>query len=362
MSDAASGWHGRSVLVTGHTGFKGGWLALWLNQLGARVHGFSLEPPTQPNLFEVARIGSLLASDVRADLADLSALKSAFASARPEIVFHLAAQPLVRDSYRDPRGTFATNVMGMAHVLEAARESEAVRALVLITTDKVYENREDSAHAYRETDRLGGHDPYSASKAAAEIVAASYRSSFFSEHGKGKALVATARAGNVIGGADWAAERLIPDCLRAFERGEPVVLRYPNALRPWQHVLEPLSGYLRLAERLVAKDGRRFATAWNFGPETAEDAPVGLVAQIIARLWGDDARVEHMPSTDNPHEAGFLRLDSSKARHELSWRPHWSLQQSLEKTVAWHRAWMKHADMMGFSLGQIREYEMARPS
>lgn len=241
VGSAPEFWRGRSVLVTGHTGFKGGWLTLWLHGLGARVHGYALDPPTEPSLFETAYIRKLLASDTRADLANLTTLKSTFDEAQPEAIFHLAAQSLVREGYRDPLATLASNVMGTAQVLEAARASDTVRAIVLITTDKVYENRE-WAYPYREIDPLGGHDPYSASKAAAEIIAASYRASFFNgEHGH-PAHVATARAGNVIGGGDWARDRLVPDCLRAFGEGKPVRLRFPNAVRPWQHVLEPLAG------------------------------------------------------------------------------------------------------------------------
>ena len=354
----SSSWKDRAIFITGHTGFKGGWLALWLHQLGAKVHGYALDPPTEPSLFEAARIRSLLASDTRADLADLMRLKSALREAKPELVVHLAAQPLVRESYRDPVGTLLTNVMGTAHVLEAAREMDSIRAIVLITTDKVYENRE-WAYPYREIDPLGGHDPYSASKAAAEIVAASYRESFFTNKDGNSAKVATARAGNVIGGGDWASDRLIPDCLRAFEADEAVLLRFPQAVRPWQHVLEPLAGYLALAERLMVSDSANFAKAWNFGPDVNSDATVGNVAEMTARLWGDGARVEYAPSTDNPHEAGVLRLDSSQARKELGWRPRWSLTQALEQTVAWHRAWKKGADMIAVSLEQIREYGAA---
>jgi CDP-glucose 4,6-dehydratase len=354
------GWKGRSVLITGHTGFKGGWLALWLHRLGATVHGYALEPPTVPNLFDVADIRSVLATDTRADLADLSCLESAIETSQPGVVFHLAAQPLVRESYRDPVGTLATNVLGTTHVLEATRGSASVRALVIITTDKVYQNRE-SNHAYTELDPLGGSDPYSASKASAEIVTASYRASFFGKEKLHAARVATARAGNVIGGADWGADRLVPDCMRAFEKGESVRLRYPRAVRPWQHVLEPLSGYLRLAEVLAGSSGEEFATAWNFGPEESSDATVTEVAEAAARLWGKGARVEQGPAADNPHEAGLLRLDSSRARKYLGWMPRWSLEQALEKTVSWHRAWTRGDDMASVSLDQIRSYEMARP-
>jgi CDP-glucose 4,6-dehydratase len=351
----------RPVLVTGHTGFKGSWLTLWLHELGAIVHGYALNPPTEPSLFEVAGIRALLASDVRADLADLARLKSVFIEARPEVVFHLAAQPLVRAAYQDPLGTLASNVMGTAHVLESARATDAVRAMVLITTDKVYDNRE-WAYPYREIDPLGGHDPYSASKAAAEIVAASYRASFFQGETGHPARVATARAGNVIGGGDWASNRLVPDCLRAFAKNESVRLRFPRAVRPWQHVLEPLAGYLQLAEKLSAAGSANFAKAWNFGPDTSGDVPVGEVAEMTARLWGEDARVECTPSTENPHEAGLLRLDSTLARTELGWKPRWPLGQALMQTVAWHRAWIRGTDMAAVTLEQIRAYQAASQS
>ena len=265
----------RPVLVTGHTGFKGGWLSLWLATLGARVHGYALAPPTHPNLFDVAGVARVLASDTRADLADLAALTATFERFRPEIVFHLAAQPLVREGYRDPLGTLATNVTGTAHVLEATRAVDSVRAVVVVATYKVYQNVE-TGHAFSEVDPLGGHDPYSGSKAAAEIAVASYRSSFFGP-GRHPARIATARAGNVIGGGDWAADRLVPDCLRAFATGEPVRLRHPEAVRPWQHVLGPLSGYLGLAARLLDEDGEPLARAWNFGPDADDDATVGDV-------------------------------------------------------------------------------------
>jgi CDP-glucose 4,6-dehydratase len=347
---------GKHVLLTGHTGFKGGWLALWLHQLGATVHGYALNPPTEPSLFESAGVATALATDTRADLADLARLKATLNKAQPEVVFHLAAQPLVRASYRDPLGTLATNVMGTAHLLEAVRAVDSVRALVLITTDKVYENCE-RAQPYREIDRLGGHDPYSASKAAAEIVAASYRASFFAGQTGHPARVATARAGNVIGGGDWASDRLVPDCVRAFVKNECVHLRSPQAVRPWQHVLEPLAGYLQLAQRLVAPDGAKFAKAWNFGPDATGYDTVGEIAETIARLWGEGARVECVPSSESAHEAGVLRLDSTLARTELGWKPRWPLEKALAQTVGWYRAWARGGDLAATSLGQIRAYE-----
>lgn len=348
-------WRGRSVLVTGHTGFKGGWLTLWLHQLNANVHGYALNPPTDPSLFDVARIGSVLSSDTRADLADLGELMTALKAAQPEVIFHLAAQPLVRESYRDPLRTFMSNIMGTAHVMEAARATDSVKAIVLITTDKVYANRE-WVYPYREIDPLGGHDPYSASKAAAEIVTSSYRDSFFSGESGHAARVATARAGNVIGGGDWAAERLVPDCLRAFAGNETVYLRYPNAERPWQHVLEPLSGYLKLAEHLLAPDGKRFARAWNFGPESSGNATVEDVAKTIAHFWGNSAQVMPAASSQNPHEAELLRLDSTRARTELGWKSHRSLQQTLQSTVDWYQSWLTGSDMQSNTLAQICEF------
>jgi CDP-glucose 4,6-dehydratase len=343
----------RAVLLTGHTGFKGGWLALWLASLGARVHGYALGPPTQPNIFEIARVADVLVTDTRADLADGAALTAALEQARPELVFHLAAQSLVKEGYRDPLGTMTTNVIGTANLLQAVRVVDSVRAVVVIATDKVYENP-GAGHAFGEQEPLGGRDPYSASKAAAEIVVASFRSSFF-EDGGHPAQIASARAGNVIGGGDWAADRLVPDCLRAFAAGEPVRLRRPDAVRPWQHVLVPLSGYLVLASRLLGEGGERFAGAWNFGPDAGDDASVKEVAQRVATLWGGAARVEHAAEPPWP-EAGLLRLDSTRARSELNWAPHWSLQQALEQTVAWHQAWLRGDDMQAVCREQIAAY------
>lgn len=348
-------WSGTSVLLTGHTGFKGGWLAAWLDQLGSNVHGFALDPETEPALFEVAGIARHVKSDTRADVRDLPRLEAAFAAAAPRVVFHLAAQPIVRESYADPLGTITTNVVGTAHVLEAVRRCPSVRAVVVVTTDKVYENREWE-FPYREIDPLGGRDPYSASKAAAEIVTASYRASFFDGAKGHAARIATARAGNVIGGGDWAADRLVPDCLRAFENGRAVTLRNPHAVRPWQHVMEPISGYVALAERLLGENGSRYAKAWNFGPDIHGDATVGRVADECAELWGAGARVDFDRTGAHPHEAAMLRLDSSAAQRELGWYPRLSLKQAIMSTVAWHKAWLARKDVNAVLLAQIGSY------
>jgi CDP-glucose 4,6-dehydratase len=349
-------WKGRSVFVTGHTGFKGSWLVLWLRKHGAEVHGYALDPPTEPNLFTVAGVAEAMATDTRGDLADSEKLKASLFAAKPEIVFHLAAQPLVRESYVDPTGTFMTNVMGTVHLLDAVCASPDVRSVVCVTTDKVYQNKE-WVHPYREEDALGGYDPYSASKAACEVVIASYRSSFFHYSSQHPALVATARAGNVIGGGDWATNRLVPDCLKAFTIGESVHLRFPGAVRPWQHVLEPLAGYMRLAEALSGDVGRDIATAWNFGPDSRGDATVGTVADILREQWGNDAKVTHDTEGTHPHEAGLLSLDSSRARRILGWQPRWNLEDSLSHAVDWHKKWIAGADMKSICLQQIETYE-----
>jgi len=342
-------------LLTGHTGFKGGWLALWLADLGANVHGYALDPCADPNLFDAAKVESSLASDTRADICDFARLRAALVDCRPEVVFHLAAQSLVRESYRDPLRTVATNVLGTANLLEAVRATNGVRAVVVVTTDKVYENR-DWPHPYRESDPLGGRDPYSASKAAAELIAASYRSSFFAGSEAHPAHIATARAGNVIGGGDWAVDRLVPDCIRAFADNTPASLRYPDAVRPWQHVLEPLSGYLILAERLYRAANEQFSCAWNFGPDVSSEASALMVAQAVAGLWGDGAAVSKQEGRIHPHEAALLGLDSSHARAALGWRPHWSLPQALQYTVEWYRQWIEGGDLRDVTLRQIRSY------
>jgi CDP-glucose 4,6-dehydratase len=335
-------WAGRRVFVTGHTGFKGGWLAAWLLRLGAEVYGYALRPPTAPNLHDALGLADAVDGEI-ADVRDLERLRSALRRARPEVVLHLAAQPLVRRSYADPVETYGTNVMGTVHLLEAVRAAEGVRAVVVVTTDKCYENRE-WAWPYRETDALGGHDPYSNSKAASELVAAAYRSSYFppadlARHGVG---VATARAGNVIGGGDWAEDRLVPDLIRGFGRGERVVIRHPGAVRPWQHVLEPLAGYLTLAQRLHGGDAGA-CEAWNFGPAEDDAQPVAFLADRLAERWGDGAGWVHQPG-EHPHEANVLRLDWSKARLRLGWRPRWDLEATLERTAAWYRGFADEPD------------------
>lgn len=342
-------WRGRRVFVSGHTGFKGSWLCLWLHALGAEVHGYALPPPTEPSLFAAAGIESLLSGHTLGDVRDGKSLTEALHRARPDIVFHLAAQPLVRRSYVDPVETYGTNVMGTVNLLQALREVPGITAAVNVTTDKCYENRE-WAWGYRESDRLGGHDPYSSSKACSELVTDAYRRSFLAEGG---IALASARAGNVIGGGDWAIDRLVPDVLRAFAQGEQVRVRHPAATRPWQHVLEPLSGYLALAQQLTADHG--FASGWNFGPEQDGAVPVLDLIERLAACWGSGAgwQVDDGP---HPHEAGFLMLDIAKARRLLGWKPRWSLDRALAATVSWHKAWLAGTDARTLSLAQIAEY------
>ncbi|OFZ86870.1 MAG: CDP-glucose 4,6-dehydratase [Betaproteobacteria bacterium RBG_16_64_18] len=348
-------WRGRRVLVTGHTGFKGGWLSLWLESLGAEVTGYALAPNTSPSLYEAANVARGLKESVIADIRDLVRLGDVIRRARPEIVIHMAAQPLVRASYADPIETYSVNVLGTATLLEAVRHAGGVRTVVNVTSDKCYENRE-WVWGYRESDPMGGFDPYSSSKGCAELVTAAMRSSFFhpeswSEH---KVAVASARAGNVIGGGDWAEDRLVPDLVRAFTAGLPAPVRRPEAIRPWQHVLEPLSGYLVLAERLV-DEGPAYADAWNFGPEDSDAREVGWLADHVSRLWGEGARCEG-DRRAHPHEATFLKLDCSKARARLGWKPRWHLERALEETVGWYRAFYTGSDVRALSLAQIAAY------
>lgn len=342
-------WRGKRVLVTGHTGFKGSWLSLWLQAMGAQVSGLALAPPTQPSLFVEASVADGMQS-IEGDIRDLDGVNAAMARVRPEIVLHLAAQPLVRRSYVDPIETYGTNVMGSLVVFEAARKVGTVRAIVNVTTDKCYQNRE-WLWGYREDEPMGGYDPYSSSKGCSELLTSAYRQSFFNAQG---IALASARAGNVIGGGDWAEDRLVPDILRAFEREEPVVVRNPGAIRPWQHVLEPLSGYLVLAERLF-EEGLAWAEAWNFGPEDRDALPVEWILNHMVAAWGGDARWT-LDAGQHPHEATYLKLDISKARARLGWSPRWSLPMTLEHIVQWHRAWMAGSDMRDHCLAEIARY------
>ena len=327
----------RSVLVTGHTGFKGAWLAEWLTTLGAEVTGYALDPPTEPSLFEALDLGQRL-RHVVADIRDGERLAAEVQAAQPSVIFHLAAQALVRRAYAEPRETFETNVMGTVNVLEAARACSSVRAVVVVTSDKCYQNLE-TGRAFVETDAMGGRDPYSASKGCAELVTAAYRESFFAD---GPA-VASARAGNVIGAGDWAADRIIPDCVRALTAGEPIVVRNPDAVRPWQYVLEPLSGYLWLAARLL-RDGRRYEGAWNFGPaDQAGDRPVRWVVERFLEEWGSGSWIPPADGGHQPHEAHHLSLDSAKARDELGWAPVWDARTAVRQTATWYREYYRAA-------------------
>jgi CDP-glucose 4,6-dehydratase len=348
-------WLGKNVFITGYSGFKGSWLCLWLHSLGARLSGYALQPPTCPSLFDVADIG-LLGNFVTGDVRNADQLHSVMRQANPDVVFHLAAQPLVLESYRDPAGTYETNVMGTVNLFEAVRRCPSVKAVVNVTTDKCYVNKE-WVWGYREQDPLGGYDPYSSSKSCSELVTAAYRSSFFSpatyaQHG---VAVATARAGNVLGGGDWAADRLVPDILRAFTAGAPAILRNPNSVRPWQHVLEPLGGYLLLAEKLYS-EGVSYAEGWNFGPTDADARPVEWMARTLCEIWGAGASYESH-TIFKPHEARYLKLDCSKAAARLGWHPRWQLRQVLGHVVMWMKSYQAGADMRQISLQQIHDYE-----
>lgn len=350
----SSFWKDKQVLLTGHTGFKGGWMSLWLQSMGAKVHGYALSPTTQPNFFTSANVADGMTSHTIADIRDAQKIKDVIEQIKPEIIFHMAAQPLVRYSYAEPVETYAVNVMGTLNLLEAARHSPSVKAVVNITTDKCYENRE-WLWAYREDEALGGYDPYSSSKACSEIVTAAYRQSFLSQKGIG---VATARAGNVIGGGDWSEDRLIPDFFRAVENKQTLIIRSPNAIRPWQHVLEPLSGYLILAQKLYS-DPEKYASAWNFGP--SDDA-----AKTVS--WILNTMTEKIPNAKweinhnlQLHEASLLKLDSSKAKNLLGWQPRWSLDESLNKIVEWQNQFNTGANLKAFSHAQIASYIGAAP-
>lgn len=348
-------WNGRRVFLTGHTGFKGSWLSLWLQELGAELTGYALEPPTNPSLFEEAGVATGMTS-VLGDVCDLDSLVRVMTEARPEVIIHMAAQSLVRQSYAQPLETYRTNVLGAASVFEAARSMSGLRAIINVTTDKCYENREWH-WAYRENDMLGGYDPYSSSKACSEIVTAAYRSSFFNpdDYAQHSIALASARAGNVIGGGDWARDRLIPDIVSAFDAGIPVQIRYPDAIRPWQHVLEPLAGYLTLAERLC-QDGALFSRAWNLGPSEQDARPVSWIVKTMAEKWGEGARWE-VDGGQHPHEATYLKLDTSCARTELAWHPVLSLESALELVVEWAKACRAKRNPRQITIEQIQRYQ-----
>lgn len=342
-------WAGRRVVLTGHTGFKGAWLALWLSRLGAHVTGIGLPPATEPNLFSVAGVESLVDHRI-CDIRNAETLCAHVRAARPEVVFHLAAQSLVRESYVRPLDTMATNVMGTANLMQAMRDLPGLRVAVIVTTDKVYRNVEQP-YPYREDDALGGHDPYSASKAASELVAVSFRDAFLREQG---VRVATARAGNVVGGGDWAADRLVPDAVRAWSAGVPLSIRRPQATRPWQHVLEPLCGYMILAERLWSDD--RYAGGWNFGPFTHEAATVRTVTELARQAWGP-AEVVYGDGHEGPHEAGLLALEIAKARGELDFVPGWRMPETVARTFHWYRAFLAGAEARVLCQADVDAYE-----
>jgi len=355
---ATNSWRGRRVMITGHTGFKGAWLSLWLREKGAEVFGYSRDPPTKPNLYDAAKIADVLSEDNRADIRDPSALQQALERARPEIVFHLAAQSIVRLSYAVPVETFGVNVMGTANLLQAIRHVPSIRAAIIVTSDKCYENL-GGGQPYRETDAMGGSDPYSASKGCAELVVTSFRTSAAAlDPQESSPAIASVRSGNVVGGGDWSPDRLIPDCIRSFAAGFPVQLRNPKAVRPWLHVFEPLAGYILVAERLLEGRAQDHATAFNFGPAPENDANVLQVAQMVAQLWGGGARVE-VTGEPNPPEAALLRLDSTKASQVLGWKPRWSFSETLERTVHWYKAWQAGHDVRQLMTRQLADFAVA---
>ena len=347
-------FNNRKVLVTGHTGFKGSWLCLLLTQLGAQVYGYALEPPTEPSLFKEANIDELVNSQI-GDIRDLNQLQTYIQKIEPEVIIHMAAQPLVRDSYKIPVETYSTNVMGTVNLLESCRNVSSVRAVVIVTTDKCYENREWH-WGYREDEAMGGYDPYSNSKGCSELVTSSYRNSFFNpnEYDTHKVAVATARAGNVIGGGDWANDRLITDFIKAISKGEKLKIRSPFSIRPWQHVLEPLNGYLTLAAKLYT-EGPEYGQAWNFGPEDNDAQNVEWITKKICELWDDGAHYE-IDTNPQPHEANYLKLDCSKAKAELDWLPNWNIQQTLESIVEWNKSFINKENIREVSIKQIIEF------
>ena len=349
-------WKGKRVFITGHTGFKGSWLSLWLHFLGTEVTGYSLGPPTDPSLFVLADLAKRIRS-IEGDIRDFQSLLGSMHQCRPEVVIHMAAQAIVRKSYKDPLETYSTNIMGTVNLLEAIRRTGGVKVTVNVTSDKCYENKE-WMWGYRETDPMGGFDPYASSKGCAELITAAYRRSFFNpseieKHGVG---VASVRAGNVIGGGDWAVDRLIPDIMTSFLNGKPVFIRSPKAIRPWQHVLDPLSGYLLLVEKLY-KQRPEFADSWNFGPLDDDSKPVSWIVEHIAALWGNGARFE-IDQNDNPHEATYLKLDCTKAKNLLGWKPRVDIHQALDWTVSWYKQYKDNPySVYDFTLYQIHQYE-----
>jgi CDP-glucose 4,6-dehydratase len=355
MVNVLSLYKGKKVFITGHTGFKGSWLCLLLNELGAEVYGYALNPPTNPSLYEVAKVNELVTSYI-SDVRDYDTLHSIISVVQPDVVFHLAAQPLVRDSYKNPVDTYAINVMGTVNLMEAVRHTKSVRAVVNVTTDKCYENKE-WLWGYRENEPMGGYDPYSNSKGCSELVTSSFRNSFFNPADYGKThqvALASARAGNVVGGGDWAEDRLIPDFIRAIGKGEKVKIRSPYAIRPWQHVLEPLSGYLTLGAKLLT-DGCNYAEGWNFGPDDSDARPVEWIIKRICTLWGDSASYE-IDTNPQLHEATYLKLDCSKAKTRLGWYPKWNIDTAINRIVEWTKACNRNEDMRAFCKKQIRDY------
>ncbi|KRE75413.1 CDP-glucose 4,6-dehydratase [Paenibacillus sp. Soil750] len=346
-------WKHKRVFVTGHTGFKGSWLCMILTKLGAEVYGYSLEPSTVPSLFKLGAVEKLVKMSSIGDIRDPQMLNAAMKQADPDIVIHMAAQPLVRDSYENPYDTYSINVMGTVNMFEAVRKNDNVRAVVNVTTDKCYENKE-WLWGYREDEPMGGYDPYSSSKACSELVTSAYRNSFFNNNKSGKVAVASARAGNVIGGGDWAKDRLIPDCINSLLNEKSIVIRNPHSIRPWQHVLEPLHGYLLLAQNLY-ENGEKFATAWNFGPYDTDAKPVNWIVESLCQKWGNFASYK-VDQNQNPHEARYLKLDCSKAHYELGWRPKWNLNQALDKIIEWSYAYQQEKDIQEICFKQIEDY------
>lgn len=349
-------WKGKKVFLTGHTGFKGSWISIWLSSLGAEITGFSLSPVTKPSLFEICQVENLIYKSVIGDIRDYNALSEAMRISEPEIVIHMAAQPLVRESYKSPVETYMTNVMGTVNVFEAVRQCQSVMCVLNVTTDKCYDNKE-WVWGYRETEPLGGYDPYSSSKACSELVTSAYRNSFFNNESR-KVAVASARAGNVIGGGDWAADRLVPDSIRALLTDEIIQIRNPHSIRPWQHVLEPLSGYLMLLEKLF-EEGSDYAEAWNFGPEESDAKPVESIVQMICTRWSNSNKGYEISVGDHPHEATYLKLDCSKSKKELGWQPKWCLEKSIDQIISFSKANPDKETLLDLCLSQIKEHQVS---